>query len=165
MSLVLSQREQRTKDKGPMTNRMNWGWSIVLAFSLFGAFIIGLVIRSFQENIDLVSEDYYQQELGYQRQINKMTNNQALTVPLTFSQQAQQLVVQFPAEPAEEVQGEIQLFRPSDARRDRTVTIALNPARQQIIATDQLVRGRYKIKVNWTSGDAAYYTEELIFIQ
>lgn len=144
---------------------MNWGWSIVLAFSLFGAFITALVVRSFQETIDLVSEDYYQQELGYQQQINKMTNNQALPVPLTFSQQTRQLVVQFPAEPAEEVQGEIQLFRPSDARSDRTVTIALNPARQQIIATDRLVKGRYKIKVDWTNGGAAYYTEETIYIQ
>ena len=144
---------------------MNWGWSIVLAFSLFGAFIIALVVRSFQETIDLVSEDYYQQELGYQQQIDKMTNNQALLVPLTFTQQAQQLVVQFPADLAAEVQGEIHLFRPSDARSDQIMTIALNPQRQQIIATDGLITGRYKVKVDWTSGDAAYYTEETIFIQ
>ena len=144
---------------------MNWGWSIVLAFSLFGAFIIALVVRSFQETIDLVSEDYYQQELGYQQQIDKMINHQALLVPLSFSQQAQRLVVQFPNDLAAEVQGTIQLFRPSDARSDRTLTIALNPARQQIIATNELVKGRYKIKVDWTSGEEAYYTEELIFIQ
>ena len=148
-----------------MTNRMNWGWSIVLAFSLFGAFIIALVVRSFQETIDLVSEDYYQQELGYQQQIDKMTNNQALLVPLTFTQQAQQLVVQFPADLAAEVKGEIHLFCPSDARSDQIMTIALNPQRQQIIATDGLITGRYKVKVDWTSRDAAYYTEETIFIQ
>ena len=144
---------------------MNWGWSIVLAFSLFGAFIVALVFRSFQETIELVSEDYYQQELGYQQQIDKMINNRALPVPLTFTQQAQQLVVQFPDDLSAEVQGTIQLFRPSDAHSDRTLTIALNPARQQIIATDELVKGRYKIKVDWTSGEEAYYTEELIFIQ
>ncbi|MGB3779477.1 MAG: FixH family protein [Tunicatimonas sp.] len=144
---------------------MNWGWSIVLAFSLFGLFIGWLVFRTFQETIELVSEDYYQQELGYQQQIDKMTNNQALPVPLTFSQQAQQLVVQFPAEPAAEVQGEIHLFRPSDARRDQILTIALNPQRQQIIATEGLVKGHYRVKVDWTSGDAAYYTEETVFIQ
>ncbi len=144
---------------------MNWGWSIVLAFSLFGLFIGWLVFRTFQETIELVSEDYYQQELGYQQRIDKMTNNQALPVPLTFSQQAQQLVVQFPAEPAAEVQGEIQMFRPSDARRDQILTIALNPQRQQIIATEGLVKGHYRVKVDWTSGDAAYYTEETVFIQ
>lgn len=144
---------------------MNWGWSIVVAFSIFGLFIGWLVFRTFQETIELVSEDYYQQELGYQQQIDKVANNQALPVPLTFSQQAQQLVVQFPAEPAAEVQGEIHLFRPSDARRDQIMTIALNPQRQQIIATDGLVNGHYKVKVDWTSGDAAYYTEEAIFIQ
>lgn len=144
---------------------MNWGWSIVLAFSIFGLFIGWLVFRTFQETIELVSDDYYQQELVYQRQIDKMTNNQALLVPLTFSQQAQQLVVQFPAELTAEVQGKIHLFRPSDERRDQVMTIALNPQRQQIIATDGLVKGHYKVKVDWTSGDAAYYTEETIFIQ
>ena len=144
---------------------MNWGWSIVLAFSLFGLLIGWLVFRTFQETIELVSDDYYQQELVYQRQIDKMTNNQALLVPLTFSQQAQQLVVQFPAELTAEVQGKIHLFRPSDVRRDQVMTITLNPQRQQIIATDELVKGHYKVKVDWTSGDAAYYTEETIFIQ
>ena len=147
-----------------MTKQMNWGWSIVLAFCLFGAFIIGLVFRSFQETVDLVSEDYYQQELGYQQQIEKIANNQALIAPLTFSQQSQQLVVQFPAEPAAEVQGKIQLFRPSDARRDQTMTIALNTKRQQVIATEKLKKGYYKIKIDWTSGETAYYTEETIFI-
>ncbi len=144
---------------------MNWGWSILVAFSLFGLFIGWLVFRTFQETIELVSENYYQQELGYQQQIDKMTNNRALLVPLSFLQQAQQLIVQFPANPAEQVQGEIHLFRPSDARRDQTMTIALNPQRQQIIAIGGLVKGHYKVKVDWTSGDVAYYTEETIFIQ
>ena len=144
---------------------MNWGWKIVLAFSLFGAYIGSLVFLSFQETIDLVSDDYYQQELDYQQQIDKIANNRALRAPLTFSQQSQQLVVQFPSDLVAEVRGEIQLFRPSDARNDQTVSIALNADQQQIIATDRLIQGYYKIKVDWTSGTAAYYTEESIFIQ
>ncbi len=144
---------------------MNWGWKIVFAFSLFGLFIGGLVLRSFQETIDLVSEDYYQQELGYQQQIDKIANDRSLNVPLTFVQQSQYLVVQFPDELAAEVQGEILLFRPSDALSDRNVTIALNSERQQVIATGGLIKGHYKVKVDWTSGDEAYFTEESIFIQ
>lgn len=144
---------------------MNWGWKIVLAFSLFGVFIGYLVFRSFQVNIDLVSEDYYQQELGYQQQIDKIANDRALTVPLTIVQQAQQLIVRFPDDLAAEVQGEIQLFRPSNASRDRTVTIALDSQRRQRIATDGLTKGHYKIKVDWTSGKFAYFTEESVFIR
>ncbi len=144
---------------------MNWGWKIALAFILFGFFIGILVFRSFQENIDLVSEDYYQQELGYQQQIDKIANNQALDSPLTFAQRAQQLVVQFPDDLSATVEGEIQLFCPSDMRNDRSVAIALNSDQQQIIPTSQLAKGYYKVKVDWMSGDAAYFTEESIFIQ
>ena len=140
---------------------MNWGWKIVFAFSLFGLFIGGMVVRSFQETIDLVSEDYYQQELGYQQQIDKMANSQALRVPLTFAQQPQQLVIQFPNDGA---QGEIQLFRPSDARDDRTISIALDSQQRQIITTEGLVKGHYKVKVDWISNDVAYFTEESVFI-
>ena len=144
---------------------MNWGWKIALAFILFGVFIGVLVFRSFQENIDLVSEDYYQQELAYQEQIDKIANSRSLNVPLTFAQQAQQLVVQFPDDLTATVAGEIQLFCPSNRRNDRSVTIALNSDRQQIIPTSKLAKGYYKVKVDWMSGDAAYFTEESIFIQ
>ncbi len=144
---------------------MNWGWKIALAFILFGVFIGVLVFRSFQENIDLVSEDYYQQELGYQQQIDKIANSKSLNIPLTFAQQAQQLVVQFPDDLTSTVEGEIQLFCPSDMRNDRLVTIALNSDQQQIIPTGKLAKGYYKVKVDWMSGDAAYFTEESIFIQ
>lgn len=144
---------------------MNWGWKIVLAFSLFGVFIGYLVFRSFQTNIDLVADDYYQQELAYQQRIDQLANSRSLAQPLTFAQRGQQLVVQFPGNLTDAVTGEIQLFRPSDARDDRLFMIALDSQQQQVIATDRLVKGHYKIRVNWTSGDEAYYTEEAIFIQ
>lgn len=144
---------------------MNWGWKIVFAFSLFGVFIGYMVFRSFQVTIDLVADDYYQQELAYQQRIDRLENSRTLAQPLTFSQQAKHLVVQFPADLTERVQGEIQLFRPSDARGDQAFAIALDSQWQQVIATDQLARGHYKIRVDWTSGQEAYYTEESIFIR
>lgn len=144
---------------------MNWGWKIVLAFGLFGAFIGLLVFRSFQETIDLVSSDYYQQELDYQQQIDKIANDRSLNVPVTFSQQSQHLIVQFPNDLAAEVKGKIQLFRPSDARNDQIIPIALNASQQQLIATDKLAQGYYKVKVDWSSNNMAYYSEKSIFIQ
>ncbi|MEM8967062.1 MAG: FixH family protein [Bacteroidota bacterium] len=144
---------------------MNWGWKIAIAFSLFGLFIGILVFRSFQTNIDLVSEDYYQEELAYQNKIDKMTNERKLRQSLTFSQQSQQLAIQFPNHSASPIQGEIHLFRPSDARFDQVYSIALDTQQQYIISTDQLAKGYYKVKVDWESGESAYYTEESIFIQ
>ncbi|MEM9830611.1 MAG: FixH family protein [Bacteroidota bacterium] len=144
---------------------MNWGWKITIAYSLFGLFIGVLVFRSFQVNVDLVSEDYYQEELAYQNKIDKMRNERKLSQSLTFSQQSQRLAIQFPDHSTSPIQGEIRLFRPSDARFDQVYSIALDPQQRYIISTDQLAKGYYKVKVDWESGESAYYTEESIFIQ
>jgi hypothetical protein len=53
---------------------MNWGYKIAITFILFGALIIFMVVKSFQQNIDLVTDDYYQEELKYQQQIDKLEN-------------------------------------------------------------------------------------------
>ena len=46
---------------------MNWGYKIILVYVLFVAGIVFLVVRSSMENTDLVTSDYYEKELKYQR--------------------------------------------------------------------------------------------------
>ena len=46
---------------------MNWGNRIILVFVCFIAFILSMVTRAFQQDFDLVAEDYYAQELNYQK--------------------------------------------------------------------------------------------------
>lgn len=143
---------------------MNWGWNIVFAFTGFVAFIVYLAIRSFQTNIDLVTEDYYQQELQYQQQIEKMANTKHLAVNLTIAQKDQQLIIQFPEAMTEEISGTISLFRPSDARFDLTEAIAINTGQQHRLNVDQLPKGHYKVKVDWKTGAEAYYSEKPIYL-
>lgn len=142
---------------------MNWGHSIIVAFTLFAGFIGYLAYQSFQQNVDLVAEDYYLQEIQYQDQINKIRNTKAARQVVTFSQENNRLIVQFP-NGTSAVNGTISLFRPSDARFDQNVTIALNDQMQQVIPTDQVTKGYYKVKVDWKAGEQAYFTEESVYI-
>ena len=54
--------------------KLSWANSIILSFVLFMAFIGYLVHGTFQQNIDLVAEDYYQQEVAFQNVIDKSNN-------------------------------------------------------------------------------------------
>ena len=51
---------------------MNWGNKIMLSFSVFVAIIITMVVVSMKQDVFLVSEDYYDKEVKYQNQIDKM---------------------------------------------------------------------------------------------
>lgn len=143
---------------------MNWGYKITFAFSAFVLFIVFLVFKSFQENVDLVAEDYYKQEIQYQQQIDKINNTNVLEQQVSFVQENQQIIVQFPEEFDQELKGKINLFRPSDARFDVSTQIMLDEEHRQSIPTADMARGYYKLKIDWQHGDKNYYHEEAVFI-
>lgn len=144
---------------------MNWGHKIAFAFSAFVIFIVFLVVKSFQQNVDLVAEDYYKQEIQYQQQIDKMNNTNALKQSISFVQENQQLMVQFPEELGQKPDGEISFFRPSDARFDVSTKIDVDSNLRQWIPTSELLKGYYKVKVDWTDGEKEYYVEESLYIK
>ena len=77
---------------------MNWGKAIVLTFVLFAGFIGIMVFWMHRERIDLVRDDYYQTEIGYQQQIDRMTNaRHKKPMDMTYQATTQQLTVALPA--------------------------------------------------------------------
>ena len=49
------------------TFKFHWGYGIALFFTAFVVFILTAVFTSTKENIHLVTEDYYAEELAYQK--------------------------------------------------------------------------------------------------
>ncbi len=49
---------------------MNWGVGIAIVYILFVLGMLTLVFKSRSQKIDLVTENYYQQELAYQEEID-----------------------------------------------------------------------------------------------
>jgi len=143
---------------------MNWGNYIVVSFIAFGMFIGYMAFVSFQQNVDLVAEDYYQQEIAYQDHIDKVDNTRNMAGKVNIQQQNGQLSIRFP-EAMHPISGQIVLFRPSDAALDRNFEIRVNDSREQTISTANLVKGMYKVKVDWTNGSEDFYTEETLFIR
>lgn len=137
---------------------MNWGKSIILAFVAFGSFIGFLVYRMASTKVDLVRKDYYQTEMAYQQQIDRIQNNKSVHHPFKINYQPSEKAIHFSI-PEELTQGQIQFFRPSDAQLDFNVTV--QPERsEQVVSTQKLKTGHWRIKITWTDGQQEYYTEE-----
>ena len=147
--------------------KFNWGHKILLIYLSFILMIGFLVYRSTQEHLDLVSEDYYDKEVKYQRQINDMQNTLALNEkPYTvYNKNNGNVKIKFPeAIKASLVEGDVNFFKPDNASLDFSVKINLNENNIQNINSKNLIHGSWKVKTSWTINNISYYQEENIFI-
>ena len=139
---------------------MNWGKSIFLFYSLFVIAILSVVYFSFTQDVNLVAEDYYQQEIIYEEQITRIKNTEALAKKPTITLKTGFVELMFPQEL--EPKGSILFFRPSDANLDRRVPIALGANGTQQIDFSTQEKGLWKAKLNWKQGNKEYYQEFVI---
>ena len=75
---------------------MNWPTGIVLAIISFMIFILSFVYKSIavdQYQHELVSEDYYRDELHYQEEINKLNNSKTLEKDIQLSNSENVIIV------------------------------------------------------------------------
>jgi len=140
---------------------MNWGKWIILSFVLFAAFIGVLVVICLRQDVNLVSEDYYKEELAYQQQIERMQNANRLTQKPTLSIAGQSLEVKFGQFDQIE-NGDVRLFRPSDARLDRRFVLQPSTGVMQRFDISGLPKGMYHAKMRWSMNGKEYFVENPI---
>ena len=145
---------------------MNWGRGIVLAFVVFVAVLVTMVTISMNQDISLVAEDYYKQEITYQDQINRLSNfNNLDNKPFVKKESSSVLLVTFPEGLLKNVkEGNVVLFRPSMAKLDKKWKLNPNSNGLQRIPLDNLKAGKWKVKLFWTDYKEKEYYQEFIVI-
>lgn len=143
--------------------KISWGYKILFAYLAFVAGILFLVIKASGENYDLVTSNYYDAELKYQDVIDQTKRVNELSGPVKITHSVNVVRVQFPVEFMNKtVQGEIYLYRPSDATKD----VRQKFTTQQGFVEMDLERnlsGSYDAKLSWQSDGKSYYKEQRIF--
>lgn len=141
---------------------MSWGTGITLAFAGFVAFILFLVYSTTLQNIDLVAEDYYQQEIEYQNVIDQANNYDALAGKLMVKETATDIHFEFPHDSLAIIKGTLTFFRPSSKLDDVSFSVK---SKNVSVSKKQLLSGSYLIKAKWLSGGKTYFKEQHIFVQ
>jgi hypothetical protein len=147
--------------------KFNWGTGIVLAFIGFISFIMYFVINmntNDKYDHDLVTEDYYKQELEFQNEINKETNAKSLTNNVQWKKTDQGVIIIFPETlKANSITGKVFLYRPSNKQFDFEIPISLSN-HNLLIPDKRLLDGRWNIKVDWQYNGTGYlFKKEIIY--
>lgn len=144
--------------------KWDWGKGIVLSFILFCGFVIWIVIQAFQQDFDLVSETYYQDELVYQERIDDRSNLHESGLSISFEQKSDDFILSFPPAFAG-ASGEVKFYHVSKAIFDKTYPIALTEENQQKINKKDLIKGSFKVQVSWNVNDESYFQEQDVFLR
>jgi len=141
---------------------MNWGKGIILSFVLFIAIIFTMVYISVNTEFSLVSENYYEQEINYEDQLNSIRNFNALDVPPAFQFDRRQGEISLTFDPtlAEAMrEGKVVFFRASNARYDKELPLSLDEDNQFKIPANTLLKGAWTLQLSWSDENSSYYKE------
>jgi hypothetical protein len=146
-------------------SKFNWGTGILITIIIFMIITIGTVVFLMNQDVDLVASDYYDKGIHHQKQIDRMNRTNKigdevsinpengfvrLTLPKSFLQKS--------------LAGIIQFYRPSDSKKDFSIPLSVDSSGQQIISTQSIARGYWKVKVDWTQDSVEYYKESSFVI-
>lgn len=145
--------------------KLNWGTGIAVFYISFVLILVGFVIFTTFNRVDLVDENYYEKELVYQDNINKINRTKKLAIPLKIESGNNIVNLSFPDSlNYKSITGDITFFRPSDKKMDFKLKIQPDENGNQFVRTENLKKGLWKVKVDWALGDSAFYNEEIVII-
>lgn len=146
--------------------KMHWGYKIAILYCSFVVFMLFLVFRSSSEDFSLVSKDYYEKEIKYQQQIDKLNNSAALAEKpqIEWLHSEKKVRLSFPKS-FMQVSGEILLYCPADSKNDFRVPVSLNADHFQDVVFPAAGKGLWRVQVDWQADGKAYFEEKPLVIQ
>lgn len=141
---------------------MNWGKGITIFMVAFMAFIGSMVYYAFTKNADLVQEDYYENELNYDKNKESKANYEVMEEEVMLTQQEEGVVLEFPENIVLVDKGKIIFYRPDQKKYDREFDLKLNENHQQILSYENFKEGYYDVTVEWSDGAKNYIFEDQI---
>ncbi|MDC6367108.1 MULTISPECIES: FixH family protein [Flavobacteriaceae] len=147
--------------------KINWGTGIVLAFIAFITFILYFVYRMSTDdraNHDLVTEEYYKQELAYQQEIDAARSASEMGATIKVQKSEEGITLIFPEQfNPKKIKGTVSLYRPSNKHLDVDFPISLSKT-HLLIPDNRLVDGRWDIIVKWQyEGKPFLHKEKLVY--
>lgn len=142
--------------------KINWGHKIIVVYGLFVAGIMTMVYLTSKQNRDLVSDDYYAEELAYQEVINKSAKTASLSAPIEVVKSENMLNINFPIEFNKKIsKGKWTLYFAADRKKDVHGEFEITN-RSLKVDFPEKASGLYLFKIDWISDGVSYYYEKQI---
>ena len=140
---------------------MNWGKGIAIVYIVFVLLIAGLVYLTTQQKFDLVSDDYYEQELKYQDKLDANNNVVALNDKINFSLQGEKLTIELPSDlHTSNISGRLNCYYKADSKHDLSFDFKPDENGKQVWERNKFNQGFYIMKLSFNDGIKNYYVEK-----
>jgi nitrogen fixation protein FixH len=151
---------------GAMSRRFDpWPVGIFAAFAVFIALNAVFVTAAVSSRPDLVTRDYYDDELRYQQRMDQLRRTAPWRERIHVKWRAGELQLALPVEHAAAgANGKLVLYRPSAAADDAEWPLALDQKGEQRIPAATLAVGLWKAQLHWTVGGESFYFDEPLVI-
>jgi nitrogen fixation protein FixH len=147
------------------TPRNFWPVGIFAVFIVFAAGMTTMVVLACRNTTDLVSRNYYEEELRFQGRIDSVERSKAFRAAAHYDATAKRITISLPAEHVgKDVSGNVQLYRPSASGLDQQIKLNPDAAGVQTIDAATLQNGLWKLRVVWTVAGQEYFFEQKIVI-
>ena len=142
---------------------MNFGKWIVVSFISFALFISVLVVVCVRQDVNLVSKNYYQEELVHSEKMEQIKNTNLLEVQPRIEIYGNQVELHF-SELLDIERGELMFMRPSDSRLDQTFKVESTASDVLRFNANDFETGQYRVRFKWTMKGKDYFFEKIIVI-
>lgn len=145
--------------------KFNWGTGIAIFYVSFVIAILAFVFWTTGNNRDLVTEDYYAEELVYQKTIDNKARANELVGEVSISSRIGRIDLKLPeGMNNRSIKGELFLYRQDDKRKD--TKFQFEGSRLDFsFNSEKIVTGRWKAKLSWAAEGKDYYFEDNIWIK
>ena len=146
-------------------SRINWGTGILITIIIFMSITVLTGVFLMNQDVQLVTDNYYEKDLKYQNQIDKLNRTAALEEKVEIKFDGLNVELIFPSSfEADKISGEVYFYRPSDRKKDFKIPLTLDKEAKQIIPVTRIEKGFWRIKLNWSSDGIEYYNERAITV-
>ena len=144
-----------------MIKKMNWGKGIVTGMIIFMLFILGMCVYMFRMPADEYDHQYYEKGLNFDKDLDKERQVVKDNAQPVIKISGKQATIVFTA-PAK---GTIRFIRPSSQALDKTYPLDTNTGNTAGFAVTELVAGRWKMVLEWSSNNKKYLYEQETYIK
>ena len=145
--------------------KFNWGTGILIFLILFLLGAAAFMVFAFKQDVNLVYKDYYRKGVDYTEQMDMDARSKDYYNALQTHLENEFLVLDLEESLVLTIDsGSVVLYRPSDSKLDLKFPLILWDNRVKI-PKDNLISGRYILKLFWYSEGLKYEVDKQVNIQ
>ncbi|MEQ9309949.1 MAG: FixH family protein [Balneolaceae bacterium] len=147
--------------------KFDWGKGIFIVITLFIIGTLSMVSYLISLDFYMVNNNHYEEGVEYQQTIDSKKRASQLVNPVVilFDEERIALKILFPDELLEKAnEGTINLYRPNDSSKDRTLAIQFDAGNTHVIPMERMDKGKWILTINWKMENLEYQEEKVIII-